>query len=344
LTRSVRQGVMTQPSSKERMRLLSGIQPSGIIHIGNYLGALKQWSGLQFTHESLFLIVDLHAITVPQDPQELRSQALTAAATLLACGIDPKRSIVFVQSHIPAHTELAWILATLAKMGELERMTQYKDKIKNAEAGVGLFTYPVLMAADILLYNAEVVPVGEDQVQHVELTRTLAKRFNQRFGETFVIPKAHVPKETARVMGLDDPTKKMSKSAGSSNYIALVDDPDTIKKKIARAVTDSGKNIRVGEDKPALTNLLTIYSAFSGLPIADLESRYAGKGYAALKHDLAEVLVTALSPIREKILKLTADPAELTRILADGANRARELAEPMLAEVKNKVGLFRSPS
>ncbi len=331
------------------MRLLSGIQPSGVLHIGNYLGAIAQWRELQFSHESLFCIVDLHAITVPQRPEELRSQTLKVAASVLACGIDPQRATLFVQSHVSEHTELAWILATLARMGELERMTQYKDKVAlrrssghNADASVGLFTYPILMAADILLYNAEVVPVGEDQVQHVELTRTLASRFNKRFGQTFVLPKAHLPKNTARVMGLDDPTKKMSKSAGPSNYIALTDDPDTIRKKIARAVTDSGKDIRIGQDKPALTNLLTIYSAFSGLPITDLEARYQGKGYAALKHDLAEVLVTALTPIREKINEYIADPAELTQTLADGAARARAIAEPMLTAVKSRVGLLNS--
>jgi tryptophanyl-tRNA synthetase len=307
-------------------------------------------------------------MTVPQDPTDLRRQTLTTSATLLACGIDPSRSIVFVQSHVAAHTELTWILTTIAKMAELERMTQYKDKAKvtrsvipslpaspelqrgesrdlgrsRDSANVGLFSYPILMAADILLYNAEVVPVGEDQVQHVELTRTLASRFNKRFGQTFLMPKPHLPKKTAPVMGLDDPTKKMSKSAGANNYIALTDDEETIRKKISRAVTDSGKDIRVGSDKPALSNLLTIYSALTALPISDLETRYQGKGYAALKQDLAEVLVTALSPIREKIAELMADPVELQRILKTGASRARAIAEPMLAAVKERVGLITS--
>lgn len=336
------------------MRLFSGIQPSGQLHIGNYLGAIAQWRALQFEHESLFCIVDLHAITVPQAPAELRRSTIELAAALLACGIDPERATLFVQSHVPTHTELAWILTTIAKMGELERMTQYKDKVTRSvipslsrdlgrsrdRAEVGLFTYPILMAADILLYSTEIVPVGEDQVQHVELTRTLARRFNQRFGETFVIPKVQLKKETARIMGLDDPTKKMSKSAGTTNFIALTDDEETIRKKISRAVTDSGKDIRIGEDKPALTNLLTIYSAFSGLPIGQLEQRYSAKGYAELKRDLAEVLVTALSPIRKKIAELLDDPAELERILKTGADHAREIAEPMLARVKEKVGLL----
>ncbi len=334
------------------MRLFSGIQPSGTLHIGNYLGAIQQWRELQLTHESLLCIVDLHAITVPQNPKALTASTLEVAATLLACGIDPKRATLFVQSHVGAHAELAWILTTLARMSELERMTQYKDKAKVVSskqvssklevenAGVGLFTYPILMAADILLYKTDIVPVGEDQVQHVELTRTLARRFNQKFGETFLIPNVQLKKETARIMGLDDPTKKMSKSASAANYIALSDSPDTIRKKISRAVTDSGSDIRPGPDKPALTNLLGIYQAFSGLPTKELEARYAGKGYAVLKKDLADVLVDALSPIREKMTELLNDKTELHRILKTSADRARALAEPMLAMVKEKVGFL----
>ena len=246
-------------------RIFSGVQPSGNLHIGNYLGAIKNWVKLQDEFESIFCVVDLHAITVPQDPEELRKKTIEIAKIYLAAGIDPEKSTIFVQSQIAEHAELCWILNTIAKISEMERMTQFKDKSENKEGvGMGLFDYPVLMAADILLYDTNIVPVGEDQVQHVELARTLARRFNQKFGETFVVPEPKLVKEGARIMGLDDPTKKMSKSASSEyNYISLTDDTETIRRKIKKAVTDSGSEIVYQEDKPALYNLINIYSLFS---------------------------------------------------------------------------------
>ena len=265
-------------------RIFSGIQPSGNIHLGNYLGAIKQWVDLadQFD-ESIYCVVDLHAITTQQDPKILRKKILEVAALYIASGVDPDKSAIFVQSSRPEHSELAWILNCQAKMGELYRMTQFKEKsVKGTgdSAGVGLFVYPTLMAADILLYNATHVPVGEDQKQHVELTRDLAMRFNKNFGETFVIPEPIINKETARIMGLDDPTKKMSKSASSPyNYIAITDDADTIRNKIKRAVTDSGSEVKAGPDKPALTNLLTIFSEVTGKTAEEIEKEFAGKGY-----------------------------------------------------------------
>ncbi|HMN19190.1 MAG TPA: tryptophan--tRNA ligase, partial [Candidatus Moranbacteria bacterium] len=243
-----------------KKRIFSGVQPSGNLHIGNYLGAIKNWVDLQDEYESIFCVVDLHAITVPQDPEKLRRKTLEIAKIYLAAGIDPQKSTIFVQSQVPEHSELMWLLNTVAKMSELEKMTQFKDKSQKEGregASLGLFAYPVLMAADILLYDTEIVPVGEDQKQHVELARDLAKRFNHRFGETFVVPQAHIRQEGMRIMGLDDPTKKMSKSASSEyNYIALMDDADTIRRKIKKAVTDSGSEISYGEEKPALRNLL----------------------------------------------------------------------------------------
>ena len=322
-------------------RIFSGIQPSGNLHLGNYLGAIQNWLTLQNEYDSFFCVVDLHAITVPQDPQKLREKVLEVAKIYLAAGIDPNKSTIFIQSHVKEHAELCWILNTIARLPELEKMTQFKDKSQKQEGGsvgVGLFDYPVLMAADILLYNANLVPVGEDQLQHIELTKTLARRFNQKFGEVFTIPEAHFTKEGMRVMGLDDPTKKMSKSAASEyNYIALTDSPATIREKIKKAVTDSGSKVKAGADKPALTNLLTIYSLLSGKKINQLEDEYADKGYGDFKKDLAEVVVDFIDGFQKKFNSL--DNNEVLGILDQGAAKAGEIAGKKMQEVKLKVGL-----
>lgn len=325
-------------------RIFSGIQPSGIIHIGNYLGAIKQWVELQKSvDEAIFCVVDLHAITVPQDPAILKKNILAIAALYLASGIDPKKSVVFVQSERPEHTELAWILNCQAKMGELYRMTQFKEKSskESAEtAGVGLFDYPVLMAADILLYQTTIVPVGEDQKQHVELTRDLAIRFNAKFGETFVVPEPVIKKESARIMGLDNPQKKMSKSASSPlNYIAMIDDADTIRNKIKKSVTDSGSEIRAGVDKPALTNLLNIYSEMSGKTISEIEAEFSGRGYGDFKSSLTDVVIEYLRPIQEKYFKLLDEQSSLDEILKSGSEKIAPLAKDTLAKVKDRIGL-----
>ncbi len=325
--------------------LLSGVQPTNNLHIGNYIGALKQWTEIQHRYRCLFCVVDLHAITVPQDPKMLRESTLDVAATYLAVGIDPARCHIFIQSEVPEHTELAWILSTIAKIGEMERMTQFKDKSskQGEKTSVGLFPYPVLMAADILLYDTTVVPVGEDQVQHLELTRTIARRFNTQFGETFVVPQPLIQKVGARIMGLDDPTGKMSKSASSpANYIALTDDADTIRKKFAKAVTDSGKDIAYDAiDRPAISNLLTIFHHATGRPIKEIEKDYVGKGYGDFKKDLAEVVITMLEPIQKKMRVYRDDPAQLMKILDKGRDEARELAEKKMKVVRERVGLGR---
>lgn len=377
-------------------RIFSGIQPSGNIHLGNYLGAIKQWVELsEKVDESIFCIVDLHAITLPQDPKELQKNILSVAATYVAAGINPEKSTIFVQSNRPEHCELQWILNTITTVGELSRMTQFKDKAGISDKlkkitdsanrfenlkreykeahwpskrtkifgeileghseiqqhyfdsvdteriqPVGLFDYPVLMAADILLYQTSLVPVGDDQKQHVELTRDLAQRFNKRFGETFVIPEPIIKKETARIMGLDDPTKKMSKSASSPlNYIALNDDADMIRNKIKRAVTDSGSEIKSGSDKPAMTNLLNIYSELSGLSVSEIENKFVGKGYGDFKVSLAEVIVDSLKPLQDKYQALMADEKYLKEILTKGSERIAPLAKETIEDVKSKVGL-----
>jgi len=335
-------------------RIFSGIQPSGNLHIGNYLGAIKNWVKLQDEYDSIFCVVDMHAITVPQDPEKLRKKTIEVAKIYLASGIDPKKSTMFIQSHIPEHAELCWILNTIAKTGEMNRMTQFKDKSDKSDVSnvsVGLFDYPVLMAADILLYDTEVVPVGEDQLQHIEITRTLAKRFNQKFGETFKIPEAYVQKETmparnathivagGRIMALDDPTKKMSKSASSEyNYIALTDSSESVIKKIRRAVTDSGSEIKYSNDKPALQNLIDIYSAFSGQKPEEIENLYLGKGYADFKNDLSDVVVSFMKPFQERYNALTDE--EVLEILKEGAEKVRPIAKKKLDEVKNKIGFI----
>ena len=321
-------------------RIFSGVQPTNNLHLGNYLGAIKNWVDLQNQYDSFFCIVDLHAITIKQEPNVLRQNVLNVAKTYLALGIDPNQSTIFVQSHVPQHAELAWVLNTLSKLAELERMTQFKDKAKQYKENInmGLFAYPVLMAADILLYDTEIVPVGEDQAQHVELARLLARRFNSTFGQTFVEPEALIKKEGARIMGLDDPTKKMSKSATSpNNYITLLDSSAVAAKKISRAVTDSGSTIKSGADKPALTNLLTLYSLFSGNKIKDIEKEYAGKQYSDFKKGLTEVVVNFLSDFQAKFNAL--DDNKVKNILEDGAKKARAIAEKKIQDVKNKMGL-----
>jgi tryptophanyl-tRNA synthetase len=326
-------------------RVLTGIQPSGEVHIGNLIGAIRHWVDAQDRQENYIVLVDLHAITVPQDPERLRSATLDLAAILLAAGIDPERSTLFVQSQVEEHPQLSWVLECIATLGELNRMTQFKEKAaKQRESiSVGLFTYPVLQAADILLYQADRVPVGEDQRQHLELTRDLAGRFNSRFGETFVLPEASIPDVGARIMDLQDPSAKMSKSADSPLGTLLVTDPpDEILRKVRVAVTDSGREIVASPEKPALTNLLTIYSAVTGRSVADLEAEHRGKGYADLKAGLAEALIAFLQPLQERSRQLAADPTETQRLLAVGAERARSAARKTLDAVYDRVGFLRS--
>ncbi len=326
--------------------LFSGVKPTSTPHIGNYIGALKQWVELQHRYPCYFCIVDLHAITVPQDPKELRASTIDIAATYLAIGLDPKRCNLFIQSEVPEHTELGWVLGTLAKMGEMERMVQFKDKSEKAgreRSGLGLFSYPALMAADILLYDTTIVPVGEDQMQHVELTRLLARRFNEHFGPTFTIPQVLVQKHGARIMSLQDPEKKMSKSDESKNgVIMLDDDADTIRHKISRAVTDSGSDIRFdAEKKPALANLLTIHHHMTGRPIQDIEQEYAGKGYGEFKRDLAEAVINHLAPITKKIKEYKENPEHLMGILDHGRDQARHAAKEKMKLVYDRMGLGR---
>jgi len=324
-----------------KSRIFSGIQPSGTLHIGNYLGAVKNWVALQEKYESIFCVVDLHAITVPQNPEELRKNTLELAKIYLASGINTQESTIFVQSHIPEHTELAWILNTITKIPELDRMTQFKDKSKEQKNNLnaGLFNYPVLMAADILLYDTNIVPVGEDQLQHVELARTLAKRFNQQFGETFVVPEPYIVKEGMRIMGLDDPSKKMSKSAASElNYIALTDSPEKIREKIKKAVTDSGKRVRYADDQPAIKNLINIYSLLDNVKPEEVESIYKGKSYSEFKADLAEVIVDFLKNFQEKYTEI--DDKDVLNLLDEGKEKAKKMAEKKMAEVKKKVGFL----
>ncbi len=313
------------------------------MHLGNYLGALKNWVSIQDRYENYFCIVDLHAITVPQDPKVLRQKVREVAAVYLGVGLDPEKSVIFRQSRVSGHAELAWLLNCIARVGELSRMTQFKDKARKGgaeAASVGLYDYPVLMAADILLYNAHLVPVGEDQRQHLELARTLARRFNGLYGETFVVPEPMILDVGARVMGLDDPMKKMSKSSPTpASYIALLDEPDVIRRKIRRAKTDSGTEILASPDKPAITNLLGIYAATTGRPIPEIEAGYEGKGYGDFKKDLAEIVVEGLSPVREKAYALLDDPRGLDEILEAGAEKAREVARPILYSAWAKMGL-----
>lgn len=322
-------------------RVFSGVQPTGNIHLGNYLGALKQFVELQEDHECIYCIVDMHAITVPQDPKELRKHILDVAALYLAIGVDPKKSIVYVQSDVPAHAELSWILTCNSYTGELSRMTQFKAKSGGKEsAPTGLFTYPILMAADILLYDTDVVPVGNDQKQHIELTRDIAQRVNNKYKKTFVVPEGRFMKSGARIMALDDPTNKMSKSAENiHSRISLLDEPSKIKKSIMRATTDSDGIIRFDpENKPGISNLLNIYSVLSGISIEELENKYQGCGYGDFKKDLVEVTVDALAPIKEKFNEIR-NSEELVKILAEGAERADAIAQRTMKRVKDKFGL-----
>ncbi|MFC8840852.1 tryptophan--tRNA ligase [Streptomyces griseoincarnatus] len=330
----------------DRPRVLSGIQPTaGSFHLGNYLGAVRQWVALQETHDAFYMVVDLHAITVPQDPEELRANTRLATAQLLAAGLDPDRCTLFVQSHVPEHAQLAWVMNCLTGFGEASRMTQFKDKSAKQgadRASVGLFTYPILQVADILLYQAHEVPVGEDQRQHIELTRDLATRFNGRFGDTFTLPKPYILKETAKIYDLQDPAVKMSKSASTpKGLINLLDEPKATAKKVKSAVTDTDTVIRYDvAEKPGVSNLLTIYSVLTGTEIADLEEKYAGKGYGALKTDLSEVMVDFVTPFRERTQQYLDDPETLDSILAKGAEKARAVAAETLAQAYERVGFL----
>ena len=331
-----------------KANLLSGMQPSASsLHLGNYLGALVNWVNMQKDFNAFYVIVDLHAITVPQDPNELRTNTRRTAAQYIAAGINPQDSALFVQSHVPAHAELAWVLNCITGFGEASRMTQFKDKSQKAgseSASVGLFTYPILQAADILLYQPKAVPVGEDQRQHLELTRDLAERFNSRFGQTFTIPEAHILKETAKIYDLQNPTAKMSKSAADpKGLVNLMDDDSTIMKKIKSAVTDTDTSIRVDwENKPGVSNLLSIHSSISGESLLSLEDRFQGAGYGVLKSEVADVVISALGPIRDRANDLMSDQSELDRLLASGAEKARAVAEDTLAKVYDRVGFIKA--
>ncbi|WP_181312184.1 tryptophan--tRNA ligase [Nocardioides campestrisoli] len=333
---------MSAPTA--RPRVLSGIQPTAdSFHFGNYLGALRQWVHLQDEFEPFFFIADQHAITVEQDPKVLRERTLRAGAQLLAAGVDPERAAIFVQSQVPAHAQLGWVLQCLTGFGEARRMTQFKDKsAKQGEgaASVGLFTYPILMAADILLYRPQYVPVGEDQRQHLELTRDLAQRFNHRYKKTFRLPEPFIVKETAKIADLQEPTAKMSKSASSpTGIIEMLDDPKVSAKKIRSAMTDSGSEVRFdAEEKPGVSNLLTIHSALSGTPVSELEERFAGRGYGDLKKELAEVVVEFVTPFRDRTFELLEDRTHLDQVLAAGAEKASAVAEATLRDVYDRVG------
>ncbi|WP_069649975.1 tryptophan--tRNA ligase [Caloranaerobacter ferrireducens] len=323
--------------------ILSGIKPSGELTLGNYLGAIKNWIKLQDEYECFYCIVDLHAITVPQVPKDLRRNTLEILAQYIASGIDPDKNTIFIQSHVSEHAELAWVLNCLTYMGELNRMTQFKEKSRKNEANLnaGLFTYPVLMAADILLYQADLVPVGEDQKQHLELARDIAKRFNNRYSETFKIPEVYISKIGARIMSLQDPTSKMSKSDGNENgYILLKDSPDTIRRKIKRAVTDSLNRVKYCDEQPGIKNLITIYSKLSGDSIEEIEKRYEGQGYAKFKDDLAEVVVEGLRPLRERFEDLMKNKDYLEKVYIEGANKAQRVARKTLSKVYRKVGFI----
>ena len=331
--------------ASDRPRVLSGIQPtSDSFHLGNYIGAVRQWVDLQDTHDAFYFVVDLHAITIDWEPARLRERTRVAAAQLLAAGLEPERCTIFVQSHVPEHTQLGWVMTCLTGFGEASRMTQFKDRVARygtEKIGVGVFTYPMLQVADILIYQAAQVPVGEDQRQHVELTRDLAQRFNSRFGDTFVVPEPYILKATAKILDLQDPTAKMSKSSESqAGVVDLLDEPAAITKKIKRAVTDTGTEVRFDEaNKPGVSNLLTIYSVLSGRSIAELESAYEGQGYGALKSDVAEAVVEFTTPLRERTFAWLADSA-LDDVLRDGALRARKVAGETLERVYDAIGFL----
>jgi tryptophanyl-tRNA synthetase len=327
-------------------RVFSGVQPSGELTLGNYLGAIRNFATFQYDAECFFSVVDLHALTVPQDPENLRRRTLDVAKLFIACGIDPNVATIFVQSHVGAHTELTWLLQCLTYMGELQRMTQFKEKSQDREnVSSALFTYPVLMAADILLYDANEVPVGEDQKQHLELTRDIAMRVNNRFGEIFVVPEPYIPPKNTggRIMSLTDPTKKMAKSADANSSIALLDPPNVITKKIKSAVTDSGREVRYDEvEKPAISNLMVIYSLCSGDSLQEIADRYGSNGYGAFKKDLAEIVVQTLKPIQERYTELS-QPGVIEGILAAGAAKAEPIALRTLRRLQDKMGIVPRP-
>lgn len=323
--------------------IFSGAQPSGKLTLGNYLGAIQNWVKLQDEYDCHYCVVDLHAITVPQEAKNLRANAMEVLSLYLASGLDPDKNTIFIQSHVSAHTELAWVLNTMTYMGELNRMTQYKEKSQRSEANLnaGLFTYPVLMAADILLYQTDLVPVGEDQKQHLELARDLASRFNNRYSDTFKIPEPYIPKVASRIMSLQEPTKKMSKSDANENaYILIADDPDTIKRKIKRCVTDSVGIVRNSDEQPGIKNLLGIYSKLDNKSIDEIEAMYEGKGYGDFKNDIAEVIVENLRPIREKYEYLLKNKDYLETVYAQGASKAEKNARKTLRKVYKKVGFI----
>lgn len=327
----------------QKQILFSGIRPSGEIHIGNYLGAIKNWVNLQNQYRAIFCIVDEHAITTPWKPEELKKNILDTAALYLSCGVNSEKSVIFIQSQISEHTQLAWILNTITPLGELYRMTQFKEKTeKQKSVMAGLLNYPVLMAADILLYKTNLVPIGDDQKQHLEFARTIANKFNRLFGKTFIIPEPYFTEETKRIMGLDNPLKKMSKSAENSyNYIGFLDSPDAIRDKIKKAVTDSGKEIKYNlKNKPAISNLLNIASGITGLKILELEKKYAGVNYADFKVDLAEKIVAFLAPIQKKYHELQKNQKEVLEILENGRKTAKEIASETMKEVKEKIGFL----
>jgi tryptophanyl-tRNA synthetase len=324
-------------------RVFSGVQPSGVLTIGNYLGAIRNFAKLQYEADCIFCVVDLHALTVPQDPKELHDATLDVARLFVACGIDPEKATIFVQSHVPAHAELSWLLECNSYFGELRRMTQFKDKsAKNEVVTAGLFTYPVLMAADILLYQTDQVPVGEDQKQHLELARDVAERVNSRFGQTFKVPEPYIPPRSAggRIMSLVNPEEKMSKSSDDpKSYIGLLDPPDAIRKKIRSAVTDSGREVKYDEaNKPAISNLLVIYSLCSGQPIEEIEKKYSDSGYGEFKKDLADIVVEILEPIQKRFEELC-KPGVIEEILRRGKERVEKLAAPTLEDFRRKLGL-----
>ena len=328
--------------NKRKKRVFSGIQPTGEIHIGNYLGAIQHWVSIQSEFDCIYCVVDLHAITIPQDPKILKTKIREVAGILIAAGIDPEQTVVFVQSHITAHAELTWILNCFTPIGWMQRMTQFKEKseMQKERVSVGLFDYPALMAADILLYDTDLVPVGEDQKQHLEFTRDLAQRFNSMYGETFVLPEPSIPEIGARIMGLENPTKKMSKSeGGEGNTINLLDSPDEIRSKIKTATTDSLREIRFDESRHGIHNLLVIYELFTGEKRGDIEARFEGKGYADLKKELGEVVVEGLRPVQTRYKELTEDPAQLDRLLSEAADRVRPTADRVLSKVKERVGI-----
>ena len=323
-----------------RPRVLSGIRPTGAgFQLGNYLGAVRHWAGMQDENDCFYFIADLHALTEDADPEHLRRRTREAAAELLAMGIDPVRSTLFVQSHVREHAELGWVLSCLTGFGEASRMTQFKDK-GGTGANVGLFNYPVLQAADILLYQADAVPIGEDQRQHLELTRDLAQRFNTRYGPTFLVPGQYVAKDGERIKDLQDPARKMSKSIGGAGTLWVLDEPKTLAKKVRGAVTDTGREVRAGQDKPGITNLLTILSVATGTAVSALEASYDGKGYGDFKADVADAVVEMFAPVRERYATLMADPSQVESVLSAGAARAREVARTTMTTVRDRIGLL----